>query len=256
MNIRSCFNELEKLGAISPEQAQASLDRLQQLEMSRPTVGQAARYGLLGAVAGPSIAGAADLVRGQTPFKGVEREGKTIPYGRPRGVGGAMLAGALTSGAIPFVRSSLDRASEKRTLKRFLKEHEHTKTAELVPAAKLRAKGKLKEKDADSAMDFMASYDPGSFKVSPYSGPMSYGPWVLPSFIPYGEDKPLDVTVERKKHAASLTPTITGSPKAKLTTAQKVGQPKLTSPAGPTIADVSKPRGFGLPLPGALKGTI
>lgn len=252
MNLRSCIDELEKLGTITPEQAQASLDRLQQLEDRKPTVGQALRYGALGAVAGPTISASADLIRGNKPFKPAEVSGAPISHGRLRSAAGSALAGALTSGAIPLLRYQTDRGAEIRTLKRFLKEHQ---AAPPEKTAKAKDEPK-KEKDADSAMDFAASYDPGSFRTSQYSGPLSYGPWILPSLLPPGEDQPLDVTVERKKQAASLVPSITGTPKAKLTTAQKIGQPKMTSPSGPSIADVAKPRGYGLPQPGALKGTI
>ena len=48
----SLFDELEKLGAISDDQARRSLDRLDQLDKNKPTPGQVGRYGALGAGAG------------------------------------------------------------------------------------------------------------------------------------------------------------------------------------------------------------
>ena len=50
------------------------------------------------------------------------------------------------------------------------------------------------------------------------------------------------------KHAA------VSSPKQQLASSQNVSQgPKLSTPAGPSIAQISKPKGFGTPLPGATK---
>lgn len=109
---------------------------------------------------------------------------------------------------------------------------------------------KKKEKDGDAYV----SYAPGDFSTSQYSGPMSYGPWILASGLA-SQDPSLDAPVTRKQ-AASLMPTTPASPKTGLTAARKVGQPKLTAPTGPTIADISKPQGFGLPLAGAKKGII
>ena len=108
----------------------------------------------------------------------------------------------------------------------------------------------LKEKDGDAYV----SYSPGDFSQSQYSGPMSWGPWILASGLA-GQEPSLEAPVTRKQ-AASLMPTTPASPKTGLTAARKVGQPKLTAPGGPTIADISKPQGFGLPLPGAKKGII
>jgi hypothetical protein len=255
MNFRSTIDELEKLGAITPEQAEEALDRLEALERNKPTLGQVLRYSGLGAVAVPAITATSDIIRGQKPFKPVEVRGVPIRYGRLRAAAGSAVSGALTSGAIPLVRSHLDRAAEKRKLKQFLAEYEKGQLAKKAERAG-KAIEAGKEKDGDLLMNYEGSYDPGSFRVSQYSGPLSYGSLVLPSLLSQTPDQPLNVTVERKKQAASLIPAVTNSVKSKLTLAQKVGQPKLTNPAGPSIADIAKPRGFGLPLPGALKGTI
>jgi hypothetical protein len=111
---------------------------------------------------------------------------------------------------------------------------------------------KGKEKDAD--FDYMP-YGPGDFHQSEYGPTTGYGALMLASLLARGEDQPLDTTI-RRKQAASLMPAGGASPKAKLTSAQGVALPKTTAPAGPSIAEVSKPRGFGLPAPGALKGSI
>ena len=61
----------------------------------------------------------------------------------------------------------------------------------------------------------------------------------------------------KRKEAASMN-TATGamSPAAKLSTTQAVGAPKTTGFAGPSIADIAKPKGFGTPMPGAQKNQI
>jgi len=52
------------------------------------------------------------------------------------------------------------------------------------------------------------------------------------------------------KQAVALTPM------GQLRSTQRIGRPKVTAPPGPSIADVSKPHGFGKPLPGAAKNKI
>lgn len=245
MCIGPCIDELVKLGMITPEHAEASLERLQSLEDNKPTVGQALRYGALGALVGPVATGVGDAIKGRPIFTPAERGGKVIPFGRARGALSAAAAGALTGGALPFLRNRLDQSAEKRTLQQFMNEYQ------AAQAPKTAADKKEKEGD------FSASYDPGNFKVSPYSGPMSYGPWILNSLLSSGDDSPLDVTIERKKSAGALTP-VGATPQAKLTSAQNIAQPKVSGPSAPggSIADIAKPRGYGMPAPGALKGTI
>jgi hypothetical protein len=46
------------------------------------------------------------------------------------------------------------------------------------------------------------------------------------------------------------------TPKGKLYQGQAVGGPKVTAPHGPSIAEQSKPIGYGLKQPGAVKNTI
>jgi hypothetical protein len=107
MNRFAIFDELVKLGAISDDQARASLDRLDSLEKSKPTGGQVARYGALGAGAG---------ALGKAVSHSIEH-GK-MPVGR--GLGGAAAAGAIGMGAMPLLRSSLDRRAEMGRLKKYM----------------------------------------------------------------------------------------------------------------------------------------
>jgi hypothetical protein len=51
-----------------------------------------------------------------------------------------------------------------------------------------------------------------------------------------------------EKKVANLT-----SPQAQLTKSKSVGAPKTTAPPGPSIQQIAKPNGFGIPAPGATK---
>jgi len=266
MNLRATIDELEKLGAITPEQARASYERVQQLEASKPTIGQALRYGALGAIAGPAASAIGDVVRGQLPFKPVEVGGKPVRFGRLRSGLGSAAAGAVMGGVAPLLRYHMDRAAEMATLRQFMQEYEQGqgKTAarlklegdaliEVDKDGKSLGKGPVPMKEKGS--DAYVSYAPGDFVTSQFSGPLSYGPWILASGLA-GDDSTLEAPVVRKKQAASLMPTTPASPKTGLTAARKVGQPKLTAPGGPSIADIAKPQGYGLPASGAKKGII
>lgn len=115
--------------------------------------------------------------------------------------------------------------------------------------------------------------------TSQYSGPLSFGPFKQTSGIPPFTRPPLtapEKTAEmRCQHGLVISKTAgcrtcgyaktaapmasaTGAmgPKASLTTTQRVGQPKTTGFAGPSIAEVSKPKGFGTPLSGTLKNQL
>jgi hypothetical protein len=114
LNVRAFFDELTKLGAVSDQQAQSSIDRLETLEKAKPTGGQLARYGALGAGAG---------ALGRVVSHGIEH-GK-LPTGRA--LGGAAAAGTIAMGAVPLVRSALDRRAEAGHLKKYMKQ-EHIGT--------------------------------------------------------------------------------------------------------------------------------
>lgn len=109
--LAALFDEAVKIGAISDQQAQAALDRYETLERNKPTMGQVARYGALGAVSGPAIGMLGDAISGK-------------PTGGVRGHLGRAVTGALSMGAVPLVRGHLDRQAEKHTLKKYLVERE------------------------------------------------------------------------------------------------------------------------------------
>lgn len=102
--------EVKPAGTISPEQAQQSLGRLKSLNASKPTFGQVARYGALGAAAAPLAGAVSNVIRGKPSFEGIREIAA-------KGVGGA-----ITGGAVPLVRSHMDRNAEIGTLRKYLSE--------------------------------------------------------------------------------------------------------------------------------------
>jgi hypothetical protein len=117
-----------------------------------------------------------------------------------------------------------------------------------------------------------------AFGQSAYSGVMGFGPFPQASSIPPWREPPLtrvktggpppddarleatgdlptpDGRAQMRKGAAAgavgAPPPLT--PQGRLQTSQQVGMPKLTAP-GPSIAQQSKPKGFGIGLPGTTK---
>jgi hypothetical protein len=82
-----------------------------------------------------------------------------------------------------------------------------------------------------------------AFSESQYSGGTGPGPFTnYASYIP-----PFRAPELKKKKASVLTA------KGQLNHTMRVGAPKSSPPPGPSIASVSKPMGFGKPLPGATK---
>jgi hypothetical protein len=119
MDFFACFDELSKLGAVSDEQAEAALRRLDTLERNKTTPGRVARYAAIGATAAPAIGAVGSVISGQNPFKGLSHVGKI------RHVAAQAATGALGAGAIPVIQGHLDRKGEEKVLKKYLKERGH-----------------------------------------------------------------------------------------------------------------------------------
>jgi hypothetical protein len=102
------FDELAKLGAVTDDEARRALDRYDNLEQNKPTLGQVGRYGGLGAAAGAGLHALGRTI-----------EGGTNPVTR-RSLGGAALTGAISMGAVPLLRNALDQHTERGTLKKYL----------------------------------------------------------------------------------------------------------------------------------------
>jgi hypothetical protein len=140
---KAFFDELSKIGAISDEQAAKALERYEALERSKPTGGQVARYGAIGAVAAPAIGAIGDVISGKRFEAGK----------RLRGHLGRAVTGALTSGAIPIVRAHFDRRAEMGTLKKYLAERGiDTAHLDAPTAGKLSAPFEPVEKTAGSVL--------------------------------------------------------------------------------------------------------
>ncbi len=98
------------------------------------------------------------------------------------------------------------------------------------------------------------------FQVSQYSGPLSYGPFKMVSGLPNKPAPSIYANPTQKqggeleeKKAGAMTPTGL-TPASRLASAKRIGMPKVTQAAGPSIAQIAKPTGFGKPLAGAIKG--
>ena len=102
----------------------------------------------------------------------------------------------------------------------------------------------LEPQTAKAAEDFGGHE---GFTVSQYSGVMNPPKLPYASGIPGWREPPVKTTGEQQKVGML-------SPSAQLSKAKAVGAPKLSTPPGPSIAQISKPKGYGMPLSGAKKG--
>lgn len=288
------YAELAKLGTISDEQAAKSLDRYESLERSSPTVRQGLRYAAIGAVAGPAIRAVGQAIRGGRRsgvsmlghLAGADLPGTGNAL---RSLASNAAGGAIGSGAIPLIRGQMDRQAEMGTLKQYLSERhqepEHQAAGKLsdpfVPveksAAPVATKKKLQEKDsamtgatparpwdgsggmylnasfekeARSGQVVTASeYEKNAFETSMYDSGMSPPRTNQVSQIPAFRVPSLRKPFEIPEKNASMAVTPMGRAHA----AQRVGLPHSTA-GTPSIAQVSKPVGYGRAIPGATSG--
>jgi len=103
--------------------------------------------------------------------------------------------------------------------------------------------GARKEKEAGVGVG-------AGMSASQYSGPLSMGAFKQTSQIPPFTAPP----IEQSKTAAPATGAMGAAGKLRAT--QRVGGPKTTGFSGPSISEISKPRGFGMPLSGTLKNQL
>jgi hypothetical protein len=115
VKISSCLDELQKLGAISDEQASQAADRLEALEQSGVTARQAGRYALIGAAAGPAVTAVGRLVAGRSSTGAGAWRGT-------RDAAESAVKGALTGGAVPLLRKHVDQKTEEVKLKKYLRQ--------------------------------------------------------------------------------------------------------------------------------------
>lgn len=215
MDKHAFFSELVKLNAVSAEDAEKSLERLDSLEKAKLTGGQVARYGALGAGVGAVTKAVTHHVEhGKLP--------------KSRAMLGAAVGGASGMAAVPLIRSALDRHVEKGKLRKFLHEGGEEKAA---------------------------------FAVSQYSGPLSMGAFKMVSGLPPRTAPSLSATVQRRVDPVAMSKSAVMmqrglTPAGMLSSAQRIGTAKITAPGGPSLADLSKPIGYGTKIPGATKGSL
>lgn len=347
MDTKSLFDELQKLGAVDPEEARRALDKLDTLEKTKADPAQVARYSALGAVAGPTAGAVGDIISGTKPF-GMGAGGGV--KGVLRNIAAQSAKGAIGLGAVPLVRHALDRKAEMGTLQQYMRENapepdngishktafigvgidvasfaedkEHKGVINIgfphVVSAQLRHKPtgmgagigmagpliswspgtmseyrreheKAKKKTAEAWGKLAATGVGAPMTVSEYSGPMGYGAFPLVSHQGSKPPNSLRAPVTKlgqfeltgygdpgegprpnrlvSHQGGSPVPGLRGvlekkgsirfpsgsTPAGRLASGQRIGLPKVTAPSGPSIAEVSKPQGFGTSMPGAHK---
>ena len=115
---RSALSKIAaKVAAISDQEALRAVNRLETATMNRPTVGQSARYGAVGAGIGAGVGALGHLVE-----KGAILKGNT-PAEKARWVAANALKGGVSGGLIPVVRNALDRKAEASKLRSYLEQH-------------------------------------------------------------------------------------------------------------------------------------
>lgn len=103
--------------SVSDEEAERAVSRIHTLDQNKPTVAQVGRYAGLGAAGGIGVGALKDTIAGDTHFGTGSLKNRIR-----RGVGSAV-AGAVTSGALPLVRTHLDRGVEKEKLKNWMSQN-------------------------------------------------------------------------------------------------------------------------------------
>ena len=129
---------LLKQAEVSPERARRAMDRLSDMEGTKATGGQVARYAGIGGGGGAAIAALGNVIEGyakQTKAPGLK--GHLAALGRAavradknplvgdkiRSVASTAVKGALGAGVIPLARAGTDRGAERRLLKKYIQEN-------------------------------------------------------------------------------------------------------------------------------------
>lgn len=126
---------------VSDEDASHALRRYKQIENSRPSGSQIARYGALGAGVGVGATALKDYIA-----KG-SRDVLGGPGKRLRGAAAAGIVGAVTSGGLPLLRSHLDQQAEKATLKTYLNQRSSMRSQPAPVAAPVKMARLLSEQE-------------------------------------------------------------------------------------------------------------
>lgn len=93
----------------------------------------------------------------------------------------------------------------------------------------------------------------GGFSTNQYSGVMNPPSMVYASGIPSWKEPPVKTAGPPSSgRLKTAEPGLT--PQSRLNSSRSIGAPKLSTPPGPSIAQISKPVGYGRPISGAAKG--
>lgn len=266
---RAFIDELEKLGAVNHQQAQAALENLEQLERNKTTPEQALRYGTFGAGMGIAAGGATDMIRGKKLtelYEGLPG----VKGGRLRNIAALGAGGAIAGGALPLLRQHMDRHIEMGKLRKFMQENQPQHAPEPDD-------GKMVGPTHGAGMVVTAEAKTATFTESQYSGGTGGPPFVLVSGLankpPPRLDAPLGLDSELRKKQGEAKLAFMGqkgsTPAGHLASGSVQGGPKITTPSGPSIASIAKPKdpkisrmagvtmpkltGWGRPIAGAMK---
>ncbi len=125
----SFFDELNKLGAVSDQEAARALATLQDLEQNKPTTQQTLGYAGIGALANPLMHAAGNIIKKRSPFEGVSLGDKL------RDVGAQAVKGGVGGTAVSIAQQQLDRHQNMGKLKSYVAERD--KVAEDSPNPKV-----------------------------------------------------------------------------------------------------------------------
>lgn len=99
--------QLAKVAEVTREQAQHAMERLDDLEHQRPTMGQLGRGALVGAMVGPIASNVSKLVS----------EGR---FSKPREIAGQIAGGTIFGTATPLLKHKVETGTERRTLRNYI----------------------------------------------------------------------------------------------------------------------------------------
>lgn len=105
-----------KSSAVSVDEARRSMDRLDSLERSKPTIKQVGRYGTIGGLGGAGIGAVGNLIETGAALKGATPKDKAL------NLASSAVKGALSGGALPLLRAHSDRHAEMGTLRKFMQQ--------------------------------------------------------------------------------------------------------------------------------------
>ena len=99
--------QLAKVAEVTREQAQHAMERLDDLEHQRPTLGQLGRGALVGAMVGPIASNVSKLVS----------EGR---FSKPREIAGQIAGGTIFGTATPLLKHKVETGTERKTLRNYV----------------------------------------------------------------------------------------------------------------------------------------